>query len=1291
MEIDIKQDRGLVERLPQFIAVNYQAMLDAPDEESIVRYGLLAFDRMLRFLTVYMTSQEFNTNDPRQVTDRAITKRVSGLFFDSDIKKWHEILVSFFGVYKGKRDLLFIPELYDFYWESTNARNPQPSEQSLKAIHWLITQHYRVTQRIKLPANHQEWKELAQETLEYLRLLLLKIQLPPSYDLVCVLETADGWGKFERHMGLEIEICEHNIGYAELVPGRYYLVHDLTEFLELTPLLAHWRNQNPYTAILELDERGGLVYLLANSILDETWIDYNFNLGEFHKLKSKINKHIEVKIHWNAITWLELRDLAHEKNHQSILKAKDRFSDELYQQRNHLMRTFLDFFEKSDRNCFVLTGESGVGKSSFILSLVEHLKRDDPDVILLMVKAGQIDPRAGLNKYIVDQVILEDEESKNQIGSIWPHVAGMPEQNSHKFLLIIDAINENQSPKELLQQINELLYKKWKWLKIVITSRPQAWNHLVQGVELDFSEFYQPVRTQADLRRTNYSAYNLMPFNDQELREAYLKYQTGYHLKTNFDDLNLSTRKLLSLPLQMWIIANTFEERQIPNQLIARQLIPKYLQNVQDRNKLSKRDLEFLEESILPEIVCNDGIFTNEVRGNSLIRAGKRNLKERIFSQVRIDQDIISIDQDFVSEEVSHLETVVILKRTYDPEPVLSFNHERFYDYFLGEYFFKKVIYPEADKGRAFHQLFQAIEKYPFIYGGVEHAMYLLAKQNSLAIDALVFIDKHEDAQLISSALDALAQEDPDTVRAFASRVIDQALNPDQKATFQMKAQAIETALSAAATVEADTQFIYVLTHPDKLIRELGVKHAYYLRNNNPDLLKTILRKTREKTLQKPVLPDLNGLLSIFQIALLLLLDAYKSRHGKDPKIAQSLSIDPLAKDGLDEINAILTTLSHRPLLRLGNWLFQTVLAQVGTSFLLNLTSDVEGKTSKNSWNDPTGNEAEKQGKKSRTINNFNEMSLFFKQPANSPIRQKVYSTLSYMKPPTQQNPELGKMAVELYQISDRISENMADYMTDIYGIFYKEEGKKVLEYVEDNLIDPSNNKYLYLCARWYSIIERQPEVTQEDLDTMRRFACAWMDQTPGHYGTIQRRDSEYQYYPINLYGALWTRANPGQPIDIYEQYLNRAFETNDQALELHLIDMFGDVRNPWTEFIPTLRLLQPFLDKGEPYRKHIVESLGGLHRYFSEDVEHFIIEVELKPDLANSIRSYSFRNPSSDLYMRFSQLIDDLMAYAPLDFRQKVLGILDKALRASSLDRMIAILLQNLLSTFIFKKQAKG
>jgi hypothetical protein len=164
-----------------------------------------------------------------------------------------------------------------------------------------------------------------------------------------------------------------------------------------------------------------------------------------------------------------------------------------YLQRARVYQSFQRFLT-SDKRCFVLIGKSGMGKSSFLLSMGKNLL-SRTDICVLMYDAQQI--YGNLDAVIAADVIgldTQDSEDDSRISDFWQYIQQKVGLDK-RAILFIDAINEHSQAQHLLRQVDKLVRKPWPWLKIVISSRPETWKVIRQPVSLDEQNYYRETST----------------------------------------------------------------------------------------------------------------------------------------------------------------------------------------------------------------------------------------------------------------------------------------------------------------------------------------------------------------------------------------------------------------------------------------------------------------------------------------------------------------------------------------------------------------------------------------------------------------------------------------------------------------------------------------------------------------------------------------------------------------------------------------------------------------------------
>src|SRR5437660_12578111 len=123
-----------------------------------------------------------------------------------------------------------------------------------------------------------------------------------------------------------------------------------------------------------------------------------------------------------------------------------------------------------------------------------------------------------------------------------------------------------------------MIQKPWPWLKVVIVSRPEAWQSIKRGVKLAETLYYRAEgETPGAISELfNYSE-RLEPFSRRELPLVYARYQRKYQVQTLYEELSSRLREIISDPFNLWLVTKTYKNKAIPEHLKATTLIENYM------------------------------------------------------------------------------------------------------------------------------------------------------------------------------------------------------------------------------------------------------------------------------------------------------------------------------------------------------------------------------------------------------------------------------------------------------------------------------------------------------------------------------------------------------------------------------------------------------------------------------------------------------------------------------------------------------------------------------------------
>ncbi len=421
-------------------------------------------------------------------------------------------------------------------------------------------------------------------------------------------------------------------------------------------------------------------------------------------------------------SWQELRVICSDITEKRMLSTvRYKYSEELYLQREHAHQAFMQFLEDPTKRGFVLVGGSGVGKSNFLLAAREELQSRE-GVCMLMYDAGS------LMEYPLMEAINEDFHE--QVGwttqRLWEKIKSIDGIDKRLVLFCIDALNEHEQPRPLLKQLNELIQRPWPWLKVVIVSRPEAWQSIKRGVKPAEALYYrgEGEAPGAILESFNYSE-RLEPFSRQELQEVYARYERVYNVQTPYEDLSSRLRDIISDPFSLWLITRASKNKAIPANLKATTLIDMYVNALTGEGKLQGGDPDWLENQLIP-LMISEGHYERFITSEEL-RVADRALHKALLD--RADSSEPPQLQSF-----TNLADAAILKRElYGIGFTITFKNERFYDYFVGRRLFE-MSEAQADQYTYFLDMIGRTTEHPYLWGAVRNALVQEAEQPDIEI-----------------------------------------------------------------------------------------------------------------------------------------------------------------------------------------------------------------------------------------------------------------------------------------------------------------------------------------------------------------------------------------------------------------------------------------------------------------------------------------------------------------------------------------------------------------------------
>lgn len=432
------------------------------------------------------------------------------------------------------------------------------------------------------------------------------------------------------------------------------------------------------------------------------------------------------------ITWPDLRDSCKNITRTGMSRLPEKSDlEKLYVQRQNVYDQFMRFLDDPETQCFVLIGKSGIGKSSFLLSLAEELQSkeessQDNNRVILVYDGGR--PRGMSFREAVDRDF--SQQLRRKIENIWEEINRINGINKYSLILCVDAVNENRRAKELVEHISDLIWERWPWLKILLISRPESWQAIIREIRretpLADRAYYREKDGTSEVPKELFSySMEMKPFSREELSQAYDKYRSRYKLQTQYKDLPSRTQEIISDPFHLRIVAESYEGKAIPENLQITTLIDGYVEARIRKGRLRNEDRLWLENQLVPLMIY-------EEHYKSVITSEELDAAHHLLSRALRGE--VDSERQLMLQSFTYLVDADILKREERGSNFeISFKFERFYEHFAG----KRILdLSETQKDR-YTYLLRMIARTTgdyLLWGAVKNALVLEAKKLDIGV-----------------------------------------------------------------------------------------------------------------------------------------------------------------------------------------------------------------------------------------------------------------------------------------------------------------------------------------------------------------------------------------------------------------------------------------------------------------------------------------------------------------------------------------------------------------------------
>lgn len=889
-------DEIFLTKYPYPIAVGYRRVIDAPDWRTKVENALQLFDYGLRIITLGVISQ-YLIRDADKVSDPTLNKLLLEKLPKATLGSWKEICFAALKAYGEKRDLFFMKELYDYYWDSSSSPH-RPRSGTQAPYDRLIQIRNDLVHRPK-PSTETAWHSLCEEVMSNLGEIMASFAFIQNYELVRITKRKDEDYDYVIYTGehpLNASAAIHS--EKDLQPGWFYLSKGSSEFLQLHPLLIFWTDPDASNLSAEASSDAALYDKFTKNsvtyiamVLQHVIQDASL-VGEFVRiLYYNIEKVKQRTLEARRLTWTLLHDVAARIAEHRFGDVQSKFRIDLYLQRQEVKEAF-DKFLASDKTVFLLLGKSGVGKSNFLISLANECRAQET-ICALSYNGAKLESDKPLNDTIARDLEahlrLLGKTGETGVKDLLVELSNIENIAQHKVLLLIDAVNENADAKALLRRIEALVESSaYPWFKVVFTSRPEAWRTMKRGVKISEHRYYRlPGQEDLGIELQPFSiGMEMKPFTREELPLVYENYRRAYNLQTPYTEVPIALRRLLNDPLTLKLVAEINRNRQIPKAIRPGEIYEKYVEQLIREERLHSADMVFLEEDIMP-LMLDSELYTNVTTAhqvNTTVTSSGRRLFELIHNDELLSNGL-RVNQSFTNL----VDAEILVMRGTPIDYQIGFKYERFYDHYAGKRL-HRLAELQRDRQSFFLGLIEKTAEKPFLWGAVENALVQHIRVHGSENGArLCFTDQQRVKELMVGVLNKLGGEDlaqfeailrsliPPRVESSALQKAWQLIQKPQIVTDVRTRNSKKIAIEAASNMGVFLPLQTAALDTDPTIRTAAIRYIFHLWRRNPDRGFEVLgRLARDAT--RSFIPDLAAIESVFGLSLIILFDHHRDK-----------------------------------------------------------------------------------------------------------------------------------------------------------------------------------------------------------------------------------------------------------------------------------------------------------------------------------------------------------------------------------------------------------------------------
>ena len=566
---------------PSPIALPYQDMLVTEHVQLQFRALIKAFNSTLRYaaliaLSDYLRSRTRLPEEEMEGLNQLLRERIER----PSLGHWNNFLRELLAAFRGqeRRELLFVPELYGFYYRVMEGEELQQRDIVRRIDHLISVRNEYVHPDI-YPEDAIAAERYAQGKQD-LDGLLACLSFLCDYPLVRCLwkdemvEVCRGPaapGEIRESQSISFRLLPRDTAVPSTVGLDDWPHLSLGMFVH-SGLGDSEESRHPLLYESKLPK--GIQYTLANRrVLVGKGVPSDAgDGGAFEKMTALLND-LARQVHDGAedrdneaarlfreqfaagcLSWETARERLAEVTEATRLSlvGEGKFDGELYVGRGRIDQEINRFIERDGERGLIVVADSGLGKTNLFCDWAHNLQADHA---VLFLSGRQYDGTP-IGDLVVTQLMGNEQPS-----GVFPELVTQLEHArggaAGKLFVLFDAVNEAKDPERMLRALTEFVSSlEADWIKVMFSIRVFVWESLKDKCLLDPT----PYHWAQDATGRSGPFVGLGPFSDEELETAYGKYASDYRIGTRLEeDLSPATRKLFRNPLLLRFATEAYQ------------------------------------------------------------------------------------------------------------------------------------------------------------------------------------------------------------------------------------------------------------------------------------------------------------------------------------------------------------------------------------------------------------------------------------------------------------------------------------------------------------------------------------------------------------------------------------------------------------------------------------------------------------------------------------------------------------------------------------------------------------